>query len=133
MNTQNTAEQPQETHFFLFNTHTWPNAIERVSVAEFNDGEAAMLTRKEYQRMQGGSDHIELYASTFTNDKYLVIVRVEHYRFIFYIHDDASLLEWKRQYEQIPQAFLAQKLLPPPPTKPEMVTIPMNVKALRGR
>lgn len=124
-------EQHQPMHFFRYNTQTILNPLERISVSEFNDGIEALLERKQYARVAGGPEHIETYASTFTSDKYLVIVQPEPYHFIFYIPDDASLVEWRREYERIAPAFLAQKLLPPPKSMPEGVTIPMNLRALR--
>ena len=129
-----TAQTPPETHFFTFDVQKWPPpALARYSVSEWNDGEEVLLARKEYTLFPGGPAHIEYYTSTLTSDKYLTIVRLAPYRFIFYIKDDASLLEWQRQYEQIPPGFLAVKWLPEPKTIPEMITFPMNIKALRGR
>lgn len=126
-------EKPAETHFFLYNIHTFPSPLEPFSSTEFSEGEESFFTRHQYQRIPGTPEHIELYASAARHDKYMVLVRLPPYRFIFSIHDDASLLEWNKQYERIPAALLAQKFLPPPPVTPKHIEIQMNWKAIWKR
>lgn len=138
MNTNDTqaqvsAEASPETHYFRFDVREFMSPLTPISVAEFNDGEESFFKRKEYRRVAGRDEHIEFYTSTFTSDKYLIILRTPPYRFIFYIPDDASLIAWKREYEQIPASLLAEKFLPPPPTPPNQVSMRMNMKALFHR
>jgi hypothetical protein len=118
------------THAFTFNVQEIGPALTRFSTAEFNDGEESFLQRKEYQAIPCRAEHIKLYTSTLTDFTYLAIIHVDQYRFVFHIKDDASLYQWKRQYEGMAPAFLAQQLLPPPPKMPEYQTFPMNLRAL---
>ncbi len=119
-------------HYFTYNVHTLPHIENRISVAEFNDGIEALLKRKEYTLVPGTPDHIKLYTSSFTNDKYLIIVSADPYHFFWYVADDESLIAWRQQYERTPLAFFPKQLLPPPPTTPKWQTFPMNIRALRG-
>lgn len=132
MPTHEKTDTPAETHYFNCNVHEFGPLLERFSVSEWNDGEEALLTKKQYTLLPGHEEHIELYTSGWTSAKYLIIVRTPPYRFIFYIQDDASLSAWRREYAQIPVSILPQKFLPPPVEPLKMIPIPMNLKALRG-
>ena len=126
-------ETPVLMHFFTYNVHTILNPQERISVVEFNDGIPALLKRKQYTEIAGMPEHIKLYTSSITSDKYLVTVHAAGYTFIWYIHDDESLYAWRQQYERMPVAFFPQRCLPPAPQPPKQEVIPMNLNVLRSR
>ena len=122
-----------QTESFKFNVHTILDPLERFSSVEFNEDEAATLKAKQFERVPSREQHIEIYASTWTDWRYLVIVRTEDYRFIFYIPDDQSLLAWRKRYGQMPLSMLISTFKKPDAVPPEYTTFSVNAKALWKR
>jgi hypothetical protein len=127
------SPSPAQMHFFFFNVHPPLPVLQPFSSSQFNDGVEPVLKQHVYVLVPGTPAHIKLYCSDHVSDRYLAIMDADGQRYIFHIHDDESLDLWRHQYEQLPPMFLAKKLLPPPAAQPSQVSIPMNLKVLKGR
>lgn len=124
--------QPAPIQQFTYNVHNLGDPLQRFDSQEFNAGIPAMLKLRGYHEEEKTKLYT-VYASEATFDRYLLVMAINRYHFIYYIHDDDSLIHWKSRYAQYSEALVLKTFLPAPPRPIEGPTFQMNIrKAFTG-
>ena len=112
--TQTDQEVKLELHTFMYDINTGRNVPEentRYGAQHLDNGLTAYLHQEGYVLRPGVTAHMETWKSEEAIDRYVVIIRVDHYLFLVFCHDKRNYISFMEKY--LPRlADLAEEFLP---------------------